>query len=311
MGGADTALRHVARSLALDLATGEVVGALTRAGIESLLLRGPAVARLYPDGEARPYVDVDLLVAPGDERRAGAVLAALGFAQVVEDEELRGHRPLHAHEWLRSRDGAAVDLHRSLSGVGVPPCEVWRALSAGPEAITVGRVATRVPSAAATALAVALHAAHHGPGRAQSLRDLEVAVERLPLQTWQAAAALGARLAALPSLAAGLRLLPAGAELAGRLALAEAVPVAVALRASGAPPLALGLDWLLETQGSRAKVALLLRTLAPTPGALRSWRALARRRRYGLLAAYLSHPFWLARHAVPSVAAVVRARRSS
>src|SRR3972149_2168438 len=78
---AESTLRSIAQSLAVDVATGEVVAALREAGIRSVVLRGPALARqVYAAGELRPYVDVDLLVAPGEEEAANAVLSQPGFA---------------------------------------------------------------------------------------------------------------------------------------------------------------------------------------------------------------------------------------
>jgi hypothetical protein len=55
-----------ARTLALDLAAGELIRALAAAGIDCLLLKGPAMAhRLYLDAPGcRNYGDIDLLVAP-------------------------------------------------------------------------------------------------------------------------------------------------------------------------------------------------------------------------------------------------------
>ena len=307
---AESTLRSVAQSLAVDVATGEVVAALREAGIRSVVLRGPALARqVYAAGELRPYVDVDLLVAPGEEEAANAVLSRLGFALVASDAELAGHRPVHAHEWLR--DGVAVDLHRTLSGVGAAPAELWAAIAAESEVEVVGGIEVKVPSPAAVALQLGLHAAHHGPRRGKSLRDLDLALERLPVDTWAAAATLAGRLDAVPALASGLRLTPAGAELAERLGLPSRRPADVALRAVSPPPLALGLEWLLRTRGFRAKASLVGRTLAPSPGALRSWRPLARKRPLGIAAAYLSHPFWLARHAVPSLIALRRARKEA
>ena len=53
-----------------------VVDALEAAGIPSVLLKGPALARtVYPDPALRQSVDIDLLVRPGD------VLAAEGAFQ--------------------------------------------------------------------------------------------------------------------------------------------------------------------------------------------------------------------------------------
>lgn len=311
MAAAGTTVREVARALAVDVATAEAVSTLRARGVPSLLLRGPAIARrVYPPGAPRSYLDADLMVPPDGRRRAEAALRELGYAPVVGDAELAGHRPLHAHEWLQAQDGVAIDLHRALSGASAPPEDQWRAFAEGAETLAVAGAEVDVPSLAATALGIALHAAHHGPRRDQPVRDLRAALERLGESVWREAAALAGRIGAASALAAGLRLEPAGELLARRLGLPSEVPVDVALRASSPPPLALGLEWLLRTPGVRAKAVLLARTLAPTPGALRTWRALARRPGYGLACAYATHPLWLARHAPSSLAAVLRARRA-
>jgi myo-inositol catabolism protein IolC len=70
----------VARQLALDAETAEVVQAVRARGAETVLLKGPAVARtLYPDPARRPYDDIDLLVEPGGDAAAVAVLRASDY----------------------------------------------------------------------------------------------------------------------------------------------------------------------------------------------------------------------------------------
>lgn len=51
-----------------------VIALLRDAGIEPLLLKGWAIARLYPEAGMRPYVDLDLCVLPRDFARASGVL---------------------------------------------------------------------------------------------------------------------------------------------------------------------------------------------------------------------------------------------
>jgi Uncharacterised nucleotidyltransferase len=306
---AETTLRAAARAVSVDVVTAEVVTALTKAGIRSVLLKGPAIARLlYEPGELRAYNDLDLLVAPENELGAGIVLEDLGFEIVVDDSRLAGHRPLHAHEWVRARDRASVDLHRTLSGTNAEPAEVFAALVQEPETLRLAGAEVEVPPPPALALVLALHLAHHG-WLPKTARDLTRAIERLPDAAWEQAAQLARRLGAEAAFAAGLELVPGGAALVERLSLSSSRPVDVILRATGPPPLALGLEWLSRTPGLRAKAALVARTALPARGALRSWRPLARRGRLGLVAAYASHPFWLVRHAGPSLLALRRARR--
>lgn len=301
-----------AQTLAVDIATAQVVAALRGREIPSVVLRGPAVARrLYDQGELRRYVDLDLLVPPGDWGKAGETLAELGYHPAVAEEDLPRHRRLHACEWARESDRISVDLHRTISGVQAADEEVWSAFAEGGETELVAGEQVVLTGPAALALIVTLHAAQHGAEKEKPLDDLGRALLRLDSATWGEAAALARRLGAVATFSAGLRLLPAGVELADRLELPQALPVDVALRASAAPKLALGFEWLSRTPGLRAKITLIMFALVPPPGALRAWRPLARRGRRGLAAAYLSHPFWLARYAVPSLRAFLRARKAA
>jgi hypothetical protein len=301
---------RAARTIAVDLATATVARGLSSAGVRCVLLKGPALTSLlYDDSELRSYVDVDVLVTPDDALCASRVLRGLGYEPLVDDGQLGGHRRLHAHEWRRE-DSPSVDLHRTLPGARADPAVVASVLASETRSVRVAGEDVEALRPPGVALQVALHAAHHGPLAPKALDDLERAAERLPLETWREAAALAERIDATPAFAAGLRLAPAAAAIAESLELPRGGPVDVALKAGGAPPLAVGFDWLLQTPGPRAKLALVTRTALPPPGALRLWRPLARRGTPGLAAAYVSHPFWLARHAVPSVLAVRRARRS-
>jgi hypothetical protein len=306
---AEATVRAAARGLAADAAAARVVAALAERRIPSLLLKGPAVARwLYAEDEVRAYGDVDLLVPPSDRDGAEQALRELGFAPLVEEAELRGHRPLHATEWV-ARDGISVDLHVTISGAGAPPQRVWDALRLHTVPLELGEAETDVLDAAGIALLVALHAAHHGVGYERFRMELRRALDRLPEQSWAEAAALAEGIDATPAFAAGLALDPRGAELAATLGLAGRRTVDATLRASGPPPLALGLEWLSRTPGLRAKARLVVRTTFPAPGAMRAWRPYARRGRVSLAAAYATHPFWLARHLPSSALALRRTRK--
>jgi len=299
-----------ARTIDVDLVTETVVEALAAAGVRTIVLKGPVLARLlYDHGELRAYNDVDLLIGEPDVERAGERLLALGFSPLVTEDALRGHRPVHAHEWTGPR-GVSVDLHRTLPGVTVSRAEAFGVLSEHTVELRLGdhHIVALAPEAAL--LLVVLHAAHHGANARRPLADLDRALERGTAESWSEAAALAGRLGATAALGEGLRLSPAGARLADRLGLDAASPVDVVLRASAAPPLAVGLDWWLRLSWPD-RIRLGLRTALPRPGALRLWRPLARRGPLGLAAAYASHPFWLVRHAIPSARAVGRARRAS
>jgi hypothetical protein len=296
---------RAAQTLLVDSVTAEVIAAFTRNGIDSILLRGPAVARrLYDANELRTYIDADVLVPSHQMADAANALATIGFTPLASDADLNLHRPVHAREWQRG--AMSVDLHQTIAGCTASTDDVWTAFAAHAEWVSIAGASSRIPDSSALALIVALHAAHNGPRMPKPLEDLKRALHGFDDATWDEASQLAERVGALPAFAAGLRLLPAGVARAPQVK----PTVDVALRSSGAPPLSLGLDWLLRTHGIREKAALVRHVVLPPRGALRTWRPLARRGRAGLIAAYVSQPFWLMRHTIPSLRAVMRARHS-
>src|SRR5437763_10353307 len=88
-------------NLAMDAGTVEVLKALNAAGIEAILLRGPALDRLlYSQRGERSYTDADLLVAPDDYAKAEEILAGLGF-RPYGDAGGFADTPGHARAWRR------------------------------------------------------------------------------------------------------------------------------------------------------------------------------------------------------------------
>ena len=75
-----------ASTFRLDVKGVEVRQALHAAGIRTVLLKGPAFARLlYRDSRSRGYSDVDLLVDPAAVQRAEQILAAVEFRRFDPD----------------------------------------------------------------------------------------------------------------------------------------------------------------------------------------------------------------------------------
>jgi len=299
----------IARALLADATTQELTAALGDAGIRCILLKGASLAHwLYDHVSMRPYVDSDLLVAPGNIAAAEAVLAGLGFEHAPLDD-IPHDLPWHAHAWLRARDGANVDLHRTLIGAGVEPEEVWQVLSAETERLRVGTLEVEVLTKPARALHVALHAAQDG-GLEKPLQDLRQAVDRLPDAMWEDAARLAERLRAGPALGAGLRLHPAGEALASRLGLPVEVPLAVELRASGAPRSALSLEWLTRIPGAGAKTRYVARKLFPPKEFMRAWSPPTPRGPARLAVSYVRRLVWLAGATRPAISSWREARRT-
>jgi Uncharacterised nucleotidyltransferase len=302
--------RAAVLGLAIDRATAEAVVALRDAGIRAILLKGPSFdAWLYDRDEPRKYVDIDLLVAGADEQRAERVLEALGYRQRA------GREPEtvveHAKVWVRSRDAMNVDLHRTLIGVNPKGIDPWEVLAADTDSMQVGGTAVEILSEPARAFHVALHAALPGLNSEKPLVDLSRALERLPISTWEAAAPLAERLGAEAAFATGLRLLPAGADLAAKLELGPERSVEAALLADSAPYSAWTVDRLVKTRGLWAKLRILLPRLLPKPEFMRVWYPVARRGLAGLTLAYLRRLVWLITATAPALSAWRRASRGA
>jgi hypothetical protein len=303
------ALATAAANLAVDAVSLEVLEALREAGIDPVLLKGPALARrLYDDPAERFYVDCDLLVASGDAARAEAVLAERGFVPALA-ESMVPEWQRHGREWRRKTDGAAVDLHRSLPGTDAPPEHVWAGLLPHTRPLALGRQEVAVLDEPATALLAALHAAQHGSAVSKPLRDLELAIERLPPDCWPEAVALARTFGAEGRMTSGLVLLPAGREVVRRLGLREERSAIDALHTGSAPGGALALERLARTRGPAARLRLVARAVVPPPDHLRYFHPLARRGRAGLVAVYLARPAHLAGRLPGAWRAWRRARR--
>lgn len=299
-----------ANTLRIDLATIEAVALLRDAGVESILLKGPTFARwLYDDPRDRPYTDADLLVSPDDLAAARAAFAEHGFTAPFKGA---GHELIHyAEPWIRRSDAAEVDLHHRLPGIA-DSRTAWRVLSSHTETTTLRGLEVAMLDEPARALHVVLHAAQHGTGRSPSLRDLQVALERLDAAVWAAAAALARDAGAEAAFESGLRLTAEGAGLLERLDLGRegdsAWELAQILRdEEPGEALVQGLVWFRNVRGVKAKATLLLFKVFPPGAVLKTWSPLARRGPWGVAAARVWRPFWLLLRAP---AAILRYRRA-
>lgn len=306
------AVADAVRTLAIDRVTAQVVAAMRLEGVSPILLKGPSFAAwLYPGG-GRSYLDTDLLVSPACFGRAQAVLVELGFEDYLAGFSVL-ERATHAATYWQRRPGARqayfVDLHQSLLSVGVPASEAWALLSADTEELVVAGLAVPTLGPTGRALHVALHAAQHGPGCAQSIEDLRRALAVAGIDQWRSAGVASARLGAEDAFATGLRLLPAGERVAAELGLTErirpALRLAVTAHARGADSL-LGMG-AATSLTRRARYAA--RVLCPSPALMRRGFALARRGRCGLVGAYVARLGAIAWRAGPALADWRRACR--
>lgn len=277
-------------------------------GIEPLLLKGRAnKVWLWAEGGGSGYGDVDLLVEPERFADVGKILADVGFTVTLDDSDLPGQLP-HGHHWVR--DGDCIDLHRAIFGAEKGPRVCWDALWRDHETIEIGWVEVAVPSIPARALHVAVHAIQHPGSLDEHTRGaLERAIEISDAATWEAAAELAVEIGATAAFDAGLRRVPAGAEIAARLDL-RYEPTAAVLRSQlGRPPGVHGIDQMVAAAGLRARTSIALRKLFPSRRLMRAWSPLARRGTAGLTLAYLWRPLWVIGRLPGAVIARARARR--
>lgn len=292
-----------ALNMSRDALAAEVCAALAARGVRAVLLKGASFAAwLYTDGTPRCYGDVDLLIDPEDGPVADEVLRSLGFAP-LHSRQWAFERALHGRCWLR--EGVAVDLHRTIWGIGAAPRDAWAVLSSTTETLTVGGRAIPVLSPAARTMHVALHAAQHRGRQAKSLRDLALALERVDLHTWAAAAALAHRLGSVRAMAAGLRLDPHGKDVAVRLGLAKGHPDHTTV---GMPEVRDGLAYLAQAPGMTMKVLLAADILFPPGPSMRGHYPLARKGWPGLAAAYVWRLFSFGGRSVACARAVALRR---
>jgi hypothetical protein len=72
-------LTNIAISMKLEGKAPEVVAHLDRAGIPSVLIKGPGIAGCYESRELRPFIEIDLIVSPKRFNAAIAALRRIGF----------------------------------------------------------------------------------------------------------------------------------------------------------------------------------------------------------------------------------------
>ena len=301
---------QLARNFAVDAVTAEVAGAFGREGIETLVLKGPVLAKwLYP-GEVRTYVDSDLMVAPGNRARAVGVLERLGFAE---------HRPwmptplsldIGRTTFSRSSGSGMVDLHWQLPGLDGDPNAIWGRLAASAERQVIGGAELRVPDRDAVLLHVALHAAQHANlVGGKPLEDLRRALACVEESEWSRALELARAYRGVPTFAAGLRLLPEGGDLACRFDLGEEGSLKYALLREDV--IAEELYALLcASVGIRRKLTIAASRGFPEADYMRWWSPLARRSKLGLACAYIWRAIWVIGQAPRAIHTLWRVRRA-
>ncbi len=288
----------LARRDELDAVMVTILDAFEAVGVECLVLKGPVLARvLYTPGEHRGYIDVDLLVAPRDMRRAKHALAQIGAINATEARgilDMAGS--LHSETWVLRKqfsDGSGammIDLHWRLPGCDAPVEVAWDALVARRTWLEIRGRQVPALDRAGLALHLATHAASHGTSALKPMGDLARGIDRWSLEVWRSAARLAEEVDATPTLAAGLRLTAAGAALADALELAAGDEVAWQMRHRDARPRGtFHIDALAQAQTPRERLRVLRHALLPPPAWIKWEDSRARRGAAHLLRAYVRH----------------------
>ena len=133
----------------------QAISLLRQAGVEPVLVKGWAIARLYPEPGLRPYCDIDLCVLP--EQYAAAKAA------------------LQSH----TAQGCDVDLH---AGFGKFCERQTAAILERSQLVRLGEVEVRVLAAEDHLRFLCLHLLRHGAVRPLWLCDIAVLLENRPAQ---------------------------------------------------------------------------------------------------------------------------------
>ncbi|HEX6207427.1 MAG TPA: nucleotidyltransferase family protein [Actinomycetota bacterium] len=177
-------------ALALERELLRLARAFADAGVELIVLKGPAVAHtIYPDPSWRPFGDLDVLVRTADWRRACSLLPELGYRRRFPEPrpgfvERFGHTAAH-----QGPAGLEVDLHRTLVG---GPFGLWMdpdELFDSTETFELGGRTLRRLDDTALLMHAFVHAAlGHRPPLLLPLRDVAQAassgVDRARLADW-------------------------------------------------------------------------------------------------------------------------------
>jgi hypothetical protein len=160
-----------------------MMGALSEAGVDHILLKGPFLSEhVYPRSDLRYFTDIDLLIRQADVEEANEALMGINF-QPVDYTDNRGffdQGRTQAH-YYRERS-LPLDLHWELvnlpthdSALKVDMEEIWRSAMAA----QVAGIGTQILSAEDVLLFQCLHmTAHHDFNRLLWFKDVEQVVKR-------------------------------------------------------------------------------------------------------------------------------------
>jgi hypothetical protein len=176
------AFGYALRSGQHEKASSEVLAAFGAAGIDNLVLKGPAVGRtVYADPSLRPTSDLDILIPEERWQAARDVLVGQGY---IPEQPHDGPPPkvadekAHYHsQYRRDRDRMLIEVHYDPWWYGLRPRlrELFWQRSAP---LTIGGVLTRMLSAEDQLLHACIHLHHHSYTRLIWFTDLALLIQR-------------------------------------------------------------------------------------------------------------------------------------
>jgi Uncharacterised nucleotidyltransferase len=161
---AEIAMSRVAQAWAPD-----AIRQLHEDGVDSVVVKGPAVAKFYPRPGLRPFEDVDLLVPTECFRAAMDSLALNGFFRPVPP---RGYFPLLCREGVNvgRADGASIDLHHRIPPWAFTRRMTFDRISQASIPLDLGRGVVRAASAPHNLLIAALQIIGYRAGPSSKLK---------------------------------------------------------------------------------------------------------------------------------------------
>jgi hypothetical protein len=144
---------HAIRAAVHEYELQALVGALRSAGVDPILIKGWAVARLYPESALRPYGDFDIVVRPEQHAAALTAIAAL------------------------ARNEGSIDLH---CGLGRLQDQSLEALYARSQTARLVMMDIRVLGAEDHLVVLIRHFLRHNAWRPLWLCDIAAALESRP-----------------------------------------------------------------------------------------------------------------------------------
>lgn len=113
-----TFFKFVAKSQQLLYEQANVISLLEKNGTRFAILKGSTCAVHYPDPSLRAMGDIDILVAPDEQRAVVELLQADGYSEVVEEDH-------HCHLTVR-KGRVSVEVHREPNGLFINEDDVLR-----------------------------------------------------------------------------------------------------------------------------------------------------------------------------------------